>query len=201
GDRPKSHALLALLCFHAARLPGRLADDGALIQLEVQDRSKWDRDLIVRGFHFLEKASTGYELSEYHVEAGIASLHCAATSYEDTDWSRILELYDNLYHIKSSPIVALNRAVATGKALGPEEGLAELSKIPDAANLTFAVATAKVRLSSRTTLFIRRPKVSFIFSPDVRRRPRSTLKKPLQPKNARSWRADIWAIAFESLIL
>jgi len=135
GDRPKSHALLALLCFHAARLPGRLADDGALIQLEVQDRSKWDRDLIVRGFHFLEKASTGYELSEYHVEAGIASLHCAATSYEDTDWSRILELYDNLYHIKSSPIVALNRAVATGKALGPEEGLAELSKIPDAAKL------------------------------------------------------------------
>jgi len=135
GDRPKTYALLALLCFHAARLAGRVADDGALIQLEIQDRSKWDSELIGRGFRFLEKASIGDELSEYHVEAGIAAMHCAAPSHEQTDWRKILESYDVLHRIKPSPIIALNRAVAAGNALGPEEGLAELSKIPDAAKL------------------------------------------------------------------
>jgi RNA polymerase sigma factor (sigma-70 family) len=135
GEKPKTHALLALLCFHAARLPGRMDDDGGLIQLEIQDRSKWDRDLMARGFHFLEKASMGNELSEYHLEAGIASLHCAAPTYEKIEWTKILELYDMLYRLKPSPIVALNRAIALGKALGPEEGLAELGKIPDPAKL------------------------------------------------------------------
>lgn len=135
GRKPRTHALLALLCFHAARLHGRMDDDGNLIMLEMQDRSKWDRDLIGKGFYFLEKASVGDELSEYHIEAGIASLHCAASTYEKTDWAKILELYDTLYRIKPSPIVALNRAVALGKAMGPEEGLAELAKIPDAARL------------------------------------------------------------------
>jgi len=131
GDKPKTYALLALLCFHAARLPGRRDDDGGLVQLELQDRSKWERDLMGRGFHFLEKAATGNELSEYHLEAGIAALHCAAPTYEETEWAKILELYDMLYRLKPTPIVALNRAIAMGNAVGPEEGLAELSKIPD----------------------------------------------------------------------
>jgi len=108
GKRPKTYALLALLCFHAARLPGRMDDDGALIQLEMQDRFKWDRDLTARGFHFFEKASTGNELSEYHLEAAIASLHCSAPAYEKTEWPKILELYDVLYRLIPSPIVALN---------------------------------------------------------------------------------------------
>lgn len=135
GAKPRTHALLALLCFHAARLAGRIDDDGGLIQLEMQNRAKWDHDLIGRGFHFLEKASAGNELSEYHVEAAIAALHCAAVTYEKTEWLKILELYNTLYRIKPSPIVALNRAVAKGKALGPENGLAEIAKIPDAARL------------------------------------------------------------------
>ncbi len=135
GKKPKTHALLALLCFHAARLPGRVDDDGGLIQLEIQDRSTWNRDLMGKGFQFLEKASTGNELSEYHLEAGIASLHCAAPTYENIDWAKILALYDMLYSLKPSPIVALNRAIALGKALGPEEGLAELRKVPDPAKL------------------------------------------------------------------
>jgi RNA polymerase sigma factor (sigma-70 family) len=131
GERPKTHALLALLCFHAARLASRMDDDGGLIQLEMQDRSKWDQDLTGRGFQFLAKATVGDELSEYHVEAGIASVHCAAPTYEKTEWVKILELYDILYRLQPSPIVALNRAVALGKAVGPEEGLSELAKIPD----------------------------------------------------------------------
>jgi RNA polymerase sigma factor (sigma-70 family) len=135
GEKPKTHALLALLCFHAARLSGRMDDDGALVQLEMQDRSKWDHDLMGRGFYYLEKASKGNELSEYHIEAGIASLHCAAATYEKTEWTKILELYNALYTLKPSPIVALNRAIAFGKVFGPDDGLTELNKIEDSAKL------------------------------------------------------------------
>lgn len=135
GDRPKTHALLALLCFHAARLSGRRGEEGDLIQLETQDRSKWDRDLIGRGFYYLEKASTGNELSAYHLEAAIAALHCAAASYDKTNWAKIVETYDLLFQLAPSPIVGLNRAVALGKAAGPQRGLAALRAIEDAGKL------------------------------------------------------------------
>jgi RNA polymerase sigma-70 factor (ECF subfamily) len=135
GDLPRTHALVSLLCFHAARLPGRIDDDGGLIQLEMQDRATWDRKLIGTGFQYLEKAAMGNELSEFHVEACIASLHCAARSYEETDWPAILDLYDMLYRLLPTPVVALNRAVAAGRACGPERGLAELANIRDAAKL------------------------------------------------------------------
>jgi RNA polymerase sigma factor (sigma-70 family) len=135
GNKPVTFALLALMCFHASRLHGRMDDDGALVQLENQDRSKWDRELIGRGFQYLEKSSVGNELSEFHLQAGIASLHCAAETYEQTDWAKIVGLYDELYRINPSPIVALNRAVAFGNAQGPEAGLTELRKIPDAGQL------------------------------------------------------------------
>jgi RNA polymerase sigma factor (sigma-70 family) len=135
GNKPATFALLALMCFHASRLYGRMDKNGALVQLELQDRSKWDRELIGRGFQYLEKSSVGNELSEFHLQAGIASLHCAAEGYEQTDWAKIVELYDELYKISPSPIVALNRAVAFGNARGPEAGLAELSRISDAEQL------------------------------------------------------------------
>jgi RNA polymerase sigma factor (sigma-70 family) len=135
GNKPKTFALLALLCFHASRLQGRVDDDGSLVQLEMQNRSRWDRDLIEQGFHFLEKSSMGNELSEFHLQAGIASLHCAAPTYGQTDWARIVDLYDALYRISPSPIVALNRAVALGNAKGPEAGLTELTKIHNAEQL------------------------------------------------------------------
>jgi RNA polymerase sigma-70 factor (ECF subfamily) len=135
GQKPKTYALLALLCLHAARLRGRVADDGSLIQLEFQDRSKWDPFLMGQGFQYLEKAWEGRLVSEYLVEASIAGLHGEAKTYEETDWGRILELYNLLYHLKPTPVVALNRAIAVGKAKGPEEGLAELSNISDAEKL------------------------------------------------------------------
>lgn len=133
---PGSYALLALLLFHAARLQGRTDDDGALLQLAMQDRSKWGNELIARAFAALGQSYSGNELSEYHLEANIAAIHCTAPSYDETDWARIVELYDLLYRLKPSPIVALNRAVAIGQLLGPEKGLAELEQIPDSARLT-----------------------------------------------------------------
>jgi RNA polymerase sigma factor (sigma-70 family) len=135
GAQPKTFALLALFCFNAARLYGRVDADGLLVQLESQDRSKWDQALIGRGFHFLEKSASENELGEFHLEAAIASVHSSAETYQQTDWRRIQELYDLLYALKPTPIVALNRAVAMAQAQGPEEGLAELEKIPDPSKL------------------------------------------------------------------
>ena len=127
--RPKTFALLSLLCFHAARLPGRVGEDGCLLQLATQDRSKWDQLLIGVGLRYLARAAVENELSDFHVEAAIASLHSRATSYEATDWLRIKELYDLLYEMRRSPVVALNRAIALGHLEGPERGLAALSEL------------------------------------------------------------------------
>lgn len=150
GDRPKSHALVALLCFHAARLPGRIDDDGNLIQLPMQDRSQWDRELMARGFAAFERSAAGDEISEYHVEAAIASVHCAAATYEETDWNRIVDLYDLLYRMRPTPIVALNRAIAIGNARGAEEGLLAMSAIEDSERLAsypfFPAAQAELHL-------------------------------------------------------
>jgi RNA polymerase sigma-70 factor (ECF subfamily) len=135
GDKPKTHALLALLCFHAARLPGRVDDDGALLQLEMQDRSTWDYELIGRGFIALDRSASGTELSEYHIEASIAALHCSAPTYAGIDWAALRDLYDTLYRLKPTPIVALNRAIAIGKAEGAAAGLDALSRIADSDRL------------------------------------------------------------------
>lgn len=126
---PKTFALLALFCFDAARLPGRIDAEGALVQLESQDRSKWDALLIGQGLRYLERAAQDEELSEFHVEAAIASLHGRARSYEETDWQRISDLYDLLYRMKPTAIVALNRAIALGMAEGVERGLAALAAL------------------------------------------------------------------------
>jgi RNA polymerase sigma factor (sigma-70 family) len=131
GARPRTFALVALFCFNAARLRARMDAEGIFIQMENQDRSKWDWALIGKGFHFLGKSASEKELSEFHLEAAIASLHSGTETYGKTDWSRIQELYDLLYQLKPTPIVALNRAIAVGLAQGPEMGLAELERIPD----------------------------------------------------------------------
>ena len=140
GDTPTTHALIALMCFHAARLAGRISDEGELLQLEVQDRSKWDQSLIGSGFLALGRSASGEALSAYHVEAAIASIHCAASSYEETDWNAIVDLYESLLRLKPTPVVALNRAIAIGKAFGPERGLEALAKIPEMDRYPFHAA-------------------------------------------------------------
>lgn len=129
GAVPRTHALVALMCFHAARLAARVDDRGCLVLLEAQDRARWDRGLVVRGFEFLNRSGAGDELTEYHVEAAIAAKHCAAASFAATDWAGIVELYELLWRARPTPIVALNRAIAVGQARGPEAGLAALDAI------------------------------------------------------------------------
>ena len=110
GDVPAVHALLALMCFHAARFDARVARDGAIVLLEEQDRSAWNWSDVREGMAWLAKSAAGDELTRYHVEAGIAWEHCRASTFADTDWRRIAELYDTLDRIAPSPINALNRA-------------------------------------------------------------------------------------------
>jgi RNA polymerase sigma-70 factor (ECF subfamily) len=127
--RPKTEALLALMCLHAARLSTRLDDAGDLTPLEDQDRSRWDWGLIEKGLALL--GASGPELSEYHVEAAIAAQHSTARSWNDTDWRTIALLYDSLYEIRPSPVVALSRAIALGQLDGPERGIEALLGIVD----------------------------------------------------------------------
>src|SRR5215831_12336869 len=111
GNHPKTHALLALMLFNAARLATRTDDEGNLLRLQEQNRTRWDQSMIARGmFHFAQSAA-GNQLTEYHLQAGIAACHCAAKDYESTDWGQILDLYDRLVEFDRSPVVELNRAI------------------------------------------------------------------------------------------
>jgi RNA polymerase sigma-70 factor (ECF subfamily) len=147
---PASHALLALMCLHAARLPGRLDDAGNLTTLFEQDRTRWDRALIARGEAQLELSASGSALSQYHVEAAIAHVHASAARAEDTDWATIVWLYDQLLALRASPVVALNRAIAVAQQLGPERGLEELAAISGRERLAgypfYAAAIAELEL-------------------------------------------------------
>ena len=125
---PEPTALVALMCFHAARLDARHDDDGHLLLLKAQDRSLWDRELIGVGFRLLEETRLAPAVGRYQVEACIACYHCLAPSYDETDWKGIRTMYDSLAAIAPSPVVSLNRAIAIGQAEGATAGLAALAE-------------------------------------------------------------------------
>jgi RNA polymerase sigma-70 factor (ECF subfamily) len=131
GKTPSTYALAALMAFNASRLPARVDALGNLVALTDQDRSKWDREQLAKGLSLLDLSAAGESLSQYHLEASIASLHAAAKSTRDTDWRTIISLYDILLGLAQSPIVALNRAIAIAQAEGPERGLQEIDGITD----------------------------------------------------------------------
>src|SRR5207244_5517711 len=149
---PRTFALLALMCFHAARLSGRAAEDGSLLLLEQQDRSRWDRALIQRGFDLLDRSASGDQISEYHLEAAIASKHCAAPSVAQTDWAGIVDLYDLLVRLRPSPVITLHRAIAVGEARGAEAGLEALDAVANDPKLRASpylpAARARLRLGA-----------------------------------------------------
>jgi RNA polymerase sigma factor (sigma-70 family) len=123
GDQPRTHALLALMLLHAARLTTRTDAEGSLLRLEEQDRGRWDQALIGRGMAHLARSAAGPELGELQLQAGIAACHCVAPTYEATDWRLILSLYDRLVELGGSPVVALNRAVAVANVHGARAGI------------------------------------------------------------------------------
>ncbi|HEU5313892.1 MAG TPA: DUF6596 domain-containing protein, partial [Candidatus Udaeobacter sp.] len=131
GNQAKTHALLALMLLNAARIRARQDDEGNLLRLEEQDRSLWDQAMIARGLFHLRESAAGAEISEYHLQAGIAACHATAINYQSTDWAKILSLYDRLIEFDDSPVVALNRAVAVANVHGPKTGLQTLRAIRD----------------------------------------------------------------------
>jgi RNA polymerase sigma factor (sigma-70 family) len=129
GNLPKTHALLALMLLNASRIPTRVDSEGNLLRLKEQDRTRWDQLMISRGMSHFAQSAAGDELSEYHLQAGIAACHCTAKDYESTDWRQILSLYDRLTQFDQSPVVALNRAVAFAKIHGPQAGITAVAAI------------------------------------------------------------------------
>jgi RNA polymerase sigma-70 factor, ECF subfamily len=123
-SEPEVHGLVALMELHASRSRARTGPSGEAILLLDQDRSRWDWMLVGRGLAALERAqSTGRSLGPYTLQAAIASCHARARTPEQTDWERMVALYDALVALTSSPVVELNRAVAVGMAFGPAAAL------------------------------------------------------------------------------
>jgi RNA polymerase sigma factor (sigma-70 family) len=121
--------LLALILLTDARRDTRVGDDGQLILLADQDRSRWDSRAIIEGSALVRDALRSRPPGRYALQAAIAAVHAEAPSWDATDWAEIVALYDVLTKIWPSPVVALNRAAAVGLAHGPEAGLAELDAL------------------------------------------------------------------------
>ncbi len=129
--QPKTFALIALIYFSLSRFPSRTDDRGSMVDLQFQDRSKWDKDLIEAGAFFLKKSRDTDALSKYHLEATIASLHCMADSFKETDWESIAYCYEKLHQILPNSVVQINYAIALSHTRDLNSGLKELVKIED----------------------------------------------------------------------
>lgn len=127
-NSPAANALMALMCFHASRFEARINQQGEIILYEDQDEKLWNAELIQKGELYLNLASKGTQLSQYHLEAGIAYWH---TIKQDTPvkWENILQLYNKLLQVEYSPVAALNRTYALSKANGKQEAIKEAEKL------------------------------------------------------------------------
>jgi RNA polymerase sigma-70 factor (ECF subfamily) len=128
---PEILGLTALLLFQHARAAARLDADGAIILLEDQDRSRWDRDLIAEGLALIEKAERHRRAGPYQLQAAIAGVHAQAARAADTAWADIDRLYAALERLQPSPVVTLNRAVAISKVQGPAAALAMIEPLAE----------------------------------------------------------------------
>ena len=130
AGEPEVHGLLALMELQASRTAARRGPDGRAVLLPEQDRALWDYAQIERGMAALHKAQElGGGAGNYALQAAIVACHARASTAADTDWERIVLLYDALLQVSPSPIVGLNRAVAVGMAHGPAAGLAALDAL------------------------------------------------------------------------
>ncbi|MEU0690432.1 RNA polymerase sigma factor [Streptomyces uncialis] len=143
-DHPEVAGLLALMLLHHARRAARTTPDGGLVPLAEQDRRRWDTALITEGVGILQAALARDRLGEFQAQAAVAALHADAPTAEETDWTQIVEWYDELVRLTDSPVVRLNRAVAVGEAEGPRAGLAALAEL-DVSLPRHTAATAYLR--------------------------------------------------------
>jgi RNA polymerase sigma-70 factor (ECF subfamily) len=125
---PEVVGLLALILLTDARRATRVDDEGRLLLLEHQDRTRWDQQQIVEGLELVRR-SLGPDAGRYALQAAVAAVHAEAPSYDETDWREVVGLYDLLLQRWPSPVVRLNRAVAVGMAAGPQAGLDTLEPL------------------------------------------------------------------------
>lgn len=143
-DEAEVAGLLALLLLTESRWPARFTVDGTLVLLRDQDRSKWDRQLIQEG-HMLVRACLRRDRpGPYQIQAAINAVHADAGSFEVTDWSQILALYDQLLAMTPTPVVAMNRAIALGEVRGPAAALEILDDLDLGAYHLFHAARAEL---------------------------------------------------------
>ncbi len=126
---PEAIGLLALMLLHESRRNARSTPDGALILLEDQDRSLWNRVLIAEGQQLVQRALSAPAVGPYSIQAAISAVHARAATPQETNWPEIVALYDLLLQASPSPIVELNRAVAIAMVEGPEQGVALIEEI------------------------------------------------------------------------
>jgi RNA polymerase sigma factor (sigma-70 family) len=130
GEQPATFALLALMCLQASRFNSRMDENNSIILLQHQDRTKWNHALIKKGYWYLNLSSKGDDITVYHIESAIAAEHCMAASFSQTNWQRMLQLYNMLLYKKSTPVVMLNRAVVLAQSGQPAQAVTEILNIP-----------------------------------------------------------------------
>jgi RNA polymerase sigma factor (sigma-70 family) len=130
-DTPSANALMALMHFHASRFGARVDEHGDIINLEHQDRSKWNQDLINQGLIYLEKASDSEHVNDYIIQAAISSFHCNAQHFDETNWREILRLYDLQLQINPNPIIRLNRVIPMEKVHGSLLAFSEIEELEE----------------------------------------------------------------------
>lgn len=131
-DEPEAQGLLALLLLLHARSAARVTAAGSLVRLADQDRQLWDRALIAEGQDVVRACVRRGHPGPYQIQAAINAVHSIAASFDNTDWHTILTLYDQLYSVTPTPVVALNRAVALAEVRGPAAGLAAVDDLQSA---------------------------------------------------------------------
>ena len=130
-DEPEAIGLLGLMTLQLARAAARFTDEGQLVLLQDQDRSRWDRRAITEGIGLVERAGRMRRSGPYQVQAAIAACHAEARTWAETDWPQIHMLYDGLVRMTGSSVVRLNRAIALSHLAGAERALVELDEMTD----------------------------------------------------------------------
>jgi RNA polymerase sigma-70 factor (ECF subfamily) len=128
-NEPEAAGLLALMLLTESRGAARRTTDGTWVRLPDQDRSLWDRTLIAEAQEIVRECLLRNQPGPYQVQAAIAAVHSDATATLDTDWPQIVQLYDHLYTLTPTPVVALNRAIALAEVQGPAAALALVDEL------------------------------------------------------------------------
>jgi RNA polymerase sigma-70 factor (ECF subfamily) len=149
-DEPEAVGLLALMLLTEARRPARVAADGSMVRLSDQDRALWDRELITEGHALVRACLRRNAPGPFQIQAAIAAVHADAATADATDWSQIVQLYDQLHALRPNAVVAMHRAIAIGELDGPAAGLLALDLLDED-----ALADYQPYFAARADLLVR----------------------------------------------